>query len=74
MYDKQYKRKLEHRRMAYDTFELAVPKGERERIKEYALSKGESVNVLSNRLLAENIPDFKPISAKRGRKPKTKDS
>lgn len=40
---------------AYDEIKLRVKKGQKEKIKEYAESKGESVNALLNRLLLEEM-------------------
>lgn len=38
---------------AYDRINLTVPKGDKEKIKAYAKSKGESVNAFINRLINE---------------------
>lgn len=40
---------------AYDRINLTVPKGEKDKIKAYAESKGESVNGYINRLIAEDM-------------------
>lgn len=39
----------------YDRINLTVPKGEKDKIKAYAESKGESVNGYINRLLQEDM-------------------
>ena len=38
---------------SYDRIQLLVPKGEKEEIRRFANRRGESVNALFNRLLAE---------------------
>lgn len=40
---------------AYDRINLTVPKGQKDVIKEYAESRGESVNGYINRLIAEDM-------------------
>ena len=40
---------------AYDRINLTVPKGQKEAIKEYAESKGESVNGFINRLIDAEV-------------------
>lgn len=40
---------------SYDRINLTVPKGNKEKIKEYAKKNGESVNGMINRLLDEVI-------------------
>lgn len=40
---------------AYDRLNIVVPKGERERIKEYATSKGESLNSYVYNLIKEDM-------------------
>ena len=40
---------------AYDTLNIRVKKGQRESIKEYAASKGESLNGFVNRAIDETI-------------------
>lgn len=40
---------------AYDRINLTVPKGEKDKIKAYAESKGESVNGYINRLIQEDM-------------------
>lgn len=39
----------------YDRISLVVPKGDKERIKEYAESRGEKINGYINRLIAEDM-------------------
>lgn len=38
---------------AYDRINLTVPKGEKDRIKDFAQARGESVNGFINRLISE---------------------
>lgn len=45
----------------YDRLAVNVKKGEREKVREHAAGKGESVSGLINRLLAGEVPDFNPI-------------
>lgn len=45
----------------YDRLAVNVKKGEREKVKEHAERKGESVSGLINRLLAGEVPGFDPI-------------
>lgn len=40
---------------AYDRLNIVVPKGERERIKEYAASKGESLNSYVYKLITADM-------------------
>ena len=40
---------------AYDRINLTVPKGKKDKIKEYAESKGESVNGFINRAIDETM-------------------
>ena len=40
---------------AYDRINLTVPKGDKDKIKAYAESKGESVNGYINRLISEDM-------------------
>lgn len=40
---------------AYDRINLTVPKGKKEKIKEHAESRGESVNAFINRAIDETI-------------------
>lgn len=40
---------------AYDRINLTVPKGKKDKIKEYAESRGESVNGFINRAIDETI-------------------
>ena len=42
---------------AYDQIKTVVPKGQREIIKAYAESNGESLNGYINRLIAEDMGD-----------------
>lgn len=42
---------------AYDRIELKVKKGEKEKIREFAESQGESVNAFINRAIAEAMGD-----------------
>lgn len=49
--EKQYKRQNEHIKENYDRCSITLPKGTKERIKE----RGESVNGLINRLVAEYL-------------------
>lgn len=53
----------------YDVIKVRVLKGEAEKIKRVATEDGETVNEFINRLILNQIPDFKPIG-KRGRKEK----
>lgn len=46
---------------AYDRLAVNVKKGQRDIIKEYAASIGETTNTLINRLLAAEIKGFQPI-------------
>lgn len=39
----------------FDRIDITVPKGEKDKIKAYAESKGESVNALVNRLLKQEM-------------------
>lgn len=39
----------------YDRIQVVVPKGEKEKIQEFAKTKGESVNALINRLLITEL-------------------
>ena len=41
----------------YDRINLTVPKGEKDKIKAHAESKGESVNGYINRLIAEDMKE-----------------
>lgn len=47
---------------AYDRIAVNVKKGQRDVIKQYVESNGETVNTLINRLLADEIADFQPIA------------
>lgn len=49
---------------AYDRIAVNVKKGQRDIIKEYAESLGETTNTLINRLLADEIKGFIPIEKK----------
>ena len=40
---------------AYDRFTLSMPKGDKEKIKAYAESKGEKMNTYINRLIKEDM-------------------
>ena len=40
---------------AYDRINLTVPKGDKDKIKAHAQSKGESVNAYINRLIQEDM-------------------
>ena len=40
---------------AYDRLNIVVPKGKREKIKDYAESRGESLNGYVNRLIDEDM-------------------
>lgn len=42
----------------YDRIAVQVAKGERDKVKAYAVQTGTTVNGLINRLLAEKIPNF----------------
>ena len=42
----------------YDRINLTVPKGDKDKIKAYAESKGESVNGYINRLIQEDMKDL----------------
>lgn len=44
---------------AYDAITFRVPKGDKEKIKSYAESHGESVNGFVNRLIKEAMQDSK---------------
>lgn len=44
---------------SYDQIKIIVKKGEREKIKEYANSKGMSLNAYINKLIAENMEQDK---------------
>lgn len=46
---------MESRRKLYDMIQLSVPKGEREKIKAHAESKGESMNEFIRRAIAQTI-------------------
>lgn len=43
----------------YDRINLTVPKGKKAEIKEYAESKGESVNAFINRIITEAMENGK---------------
>lgn len=43
---------------AYDRINLTVPKGDKDKIKAHAQSKGESVNAYINRLIQEDMQDL----------------
>lgn len=47
---------------AYDRIAVNVKKGQRDVIKQYVESNGETVNTLINRLLSDEIADFQPIA------------
>lgn len=51
-YNKKYAEKYLEQ---YDEIRIRVPKGEREKIKNYAISKGESMNGYINRLIDEDM-------------------
>lgn len=53
----------------YDRLAVNVKKGEREKIKEHAEHKGESISGLINRLLADEVPGFDPIDNKQTEPP-----
>lgn len=44
-----------YKKKSYDRIEVFVPKGQKDIIKEYAKSNGESVNGLINRLLNQEL-------------------
>lgn len=46
---------------AYERLAINVYKGNREKVKEYAESIGETTNTLVNKLLAKEIDGFEPI-------------
>ena len=47
--------KARYNAKAYDRLAITIPKGQKEKVEEYAQAKGESVNGLVNRLLREAI-------------------
>ena len=51
----QQKATRKYKEHNYDRIELLVPAGQKEKIKEYAASKSESVNGLVNRLLKQEM-------------------
>lgn len=60
MAKRKAKRQNDYIQRTYDRINLTVPKGEKDKIKAHAESKGESVNGYINRLIAEDMAAEKP--------------
>ena len=49
----QQRANIKYRKKAYDRLEITIPKGKKETIKDFASTKGESLNGFINRIIDE---------------------
>lgn len=56
----QQRANIKYRKKAYDRLEITIPKGKKEAIRNFAETKGESINSFVNRLIDEAMQKDTP--------------